>query len=111
MFAPMTDELVGEANVGGEHVMSVAGEEVWLVMVTTEPADEEAGNPSLTGYFVHATAEGAARGLRETLAEVGSGVLTPELFAFETDETGYHGSVTLDDQVISCSVAPLIVNA
>jgi hypothetical protein len=26
--------------------MSVVGEQVWLVMVTSEPADEEPGNPS-----------------------------------------------------------------
>lgn len=89
--------------------MTIAGEEVWLVMVTTEPAEEEPGNPSLTGYFVHASAEGAAQRLREALAEVGGGTLTPELFAFETDETGYHGSVTFDGQVISCSVASLMV--
>jgi len=92
--------------------MSAVGEDIWLVMVTTEPAGEELDNPSLTGYFVHASAEGAAERLRHALAEVGRGAITitPELFAFETDETGYHGSLTIDDQVISCSVASLTVN-
>lgn len=91
--------------------MSIVGEQVWLVMVTTEPAEEELGNPSLTGYFIHASAEGAAKGLRDTLAEVGSNTLIPELIAFETDETGgYHGSITIDGQIISCSVASLTVN-
>ena len=57
--------------------MSMAGKQVWLVVVTTEPAKEEPGSSSLAGYFLHASAEGVAQGLRETLAEVGSGALTP----------------------------------
>jgi hypothetical protein len=48
--------------------------------------------------------------LRDALAEVGGEALTTELFAFETDETGDHGSLTFDHQVISCSVASLTVN-
>ncbi len=36
------------------------GDKVWLVTVTTEPAEETEGNPSLTGYFIHATLEHAA---------------------------------------------------
>lgn len=90
--------------------MSIVGEQVWLVSVTSEPAEDEVGNPSLTGYFIHASAEGAAKGLRDALAEVGSNALIPELIAFETDETGYHGSITIDGQIISCSVASLAVN-
>jgi hypothetical protein len=31
------------------------GDKVWLVTVTTEPAEETEGNPSLTGYFLHAS--------------------------------------------------------
>ena len=50
--------------------MSV-GDKVWLVTVTTEPAEETEGNPSLTGYFLHASREGAADGLRDPLAELG----------------------------------------
>lgn len=30
-----------------ETSISIVGEEVWLVMVSTEPAEEEPGNPSL----------------------------------------------------------------
>ncbi len=57
MFAAMTDRSTCENSTRTATSMSIVGEQVWLVMVTTEPAEEELGNPSLTGYFVHATAE------------------------------------------------------
>jgi hypothetical protein len=71
------------------------GDKVWLVTVTTEPAEETEGNPSLTGYFLHASREGAADGLRSALAECGVDELIPELFETEFEEDGtYHGSFT-----------------
>jgi hypothetical protein len=59
--------------------MSVAGETVWLVAVTEEPAEPEPGNPSMTGHFLYASAEGAAEGLRDKLDEMGLDDLPPEL--------------------------------
>ena len=38
------------------------GDKVWLVTVTTEPAEETEGNPSLTGYFLHASREAPPTG-------------------------------------------------
>jgi hypothetical protein len=89
--------------------MSV-GDKVWLVTVTTEPAEETEGNPSLTGYFLHASREGAADGLRDALAELGIEELIPELFESEFEEDGtYHGSFTIDDQLVSYTVGELTV--
>jgi hypothetical protein len=79
---------------------------VWLVTVTTEPAEETEGNPSLTGYFLHASREGAAAGLRSALAECGVDELIPELFETEFEEDG---SFTLDDQLVSYAVMGLTV--
>ena len=56
------------------------------VTVTTEPAEETEGNPSLTGYFLHASREGPADGLRSALAECGVDELIPELFETEFEE-------------------------
>jgi hypothetical protein len=90
--------------------MSAAGEQVWLVTVTTEPAEDEPGHPSITGYFVHASPDGAFDGLRGALAECGIDDLIPELFESERDEDGrYHGSFTIDDQLVSYSVFALTV--
>ena len=47
--------------------MSAVGEKVWLVAVTEEPAELEPGNPSITGHFLYASAEGAFDGLRDAL--------------------------------------------
>jgi hypothetical protein len=90
--------------------MSAAGEQVWLVTVTTEPAEEEPGNPSLTGYFVHASPEGAADGLRDALDECGIDDLPPELFDGEFEEDGYHGSFAIDNQLVSYNVFALTVH-
>ena len=89
--------------------MSIS-DKVWLVTVTTEPAEETEGNPSLTGYFLHASREGAADGLRSALAECGVDELIPELFETQFEEDGtYHGSFTLDDQLVSYAVMGLTV--
>ncbi|OBB25228.1 hypothetical protein A5792_29645 [Mycolicibacterium peregrinum] len=90
--------------------MSVTGQPIWLVTVTTEPAEEEPGNPSLTGYFAHASPEGAIAGLQAATAECGIDDSAPELFEGEFEEggeAGYHGSFTIDDQLISYHVFPL----
>lgn len=89
--------------------MSV-GDKVWLVAVTTQPGEQTEGNPALTGYFVHASADGAASGLRETLAEIGIDDLIPELFECEFEDDGtYHGSFTIEDQLVSYVVTELTV--
>ena len=68
------------------------------------------GNLSLTGYFLHASREGAADGLRDALAELGIEELIPELFESEFEEDGtYHGSFTIDDQLVSYTVGELTV--
>lgn len=94
----------------GSYILNV-GDKVWLVTITTEPPEETEGNPSLTGYFLHASAEGAASGLREQLDELGIDDLIPELFESEFEEDGtYHGSFTIGDQLVSYAVAELTVN-
>ena len=86
------------------------GDKVWHVTVTTEPAEETEGNPALTGYFLHASREGAADGLRDALAELGIEELIPELFESEFEEDGtYHASFTIDDQLVSYTVGELTV--
>jgi hypothetical protein len=100
---------VASRSPNGKDAMSV-GDKVWLVTVTTEPAEETEGNPSLTGYFLHASREGAANGLRDALAELGIEELIPELFESEFEEDGtYHGSFTIDDQLVSYTVGELTV--
>lgn len=92
--------------------MSAAGGRVWLVTVTTEPDEEEPGNPSLTGYFVHASPEGAVAGLQAAIAECGIDDTIPDLFEGEFQnggEGGYHGSFTINDQFVSYQVLPLSV--
>jgi hypothetical protein len=93
--------------------MSVVGEKVLLVAVTEEPAEPEPGNPSMTGHFLHASAEGAGEGLREVLDEMGIDDMPPELLTstqFEEEIDTYHGSFTIDDKLISYIVASLTVN-
>ncbi|WP_133057934.1 hypothetical protein [Mycolicibacterium conceptionense] len=80
--------------------------------MTTEPAEDEPGNPSLAGYFVHASPEGAIGGLRDAIAEFGIDDSTPELFEGEFEEggdAGYHGSFTAGDQFVSYQVVPLTI--
>ena len=48
--------------------------------------------------------------LRDTLAELGVDELIPELFETEFEDDGtYHGSFTIDDQLVSYTVGELIV--
>ena len=52
----------------------------------------------------------SAHGLRDTLAELGVDELIPELFETEFDDDGtYHGSFTIDDQLVSYTVGELTV--
>ncbi|WP_163887830.1 hypothetical protein [Mycolicibacterium hippocampi] len=86
------------------------GDKVWLVTVTTEPAEETPGNPTMTGYFIHASPDGAADRLREALDECGVDDMPPELFESEFEDDGtYHGSFTIDEQLLSYTVAELTV--
>jgi hypothetical protein len=88
--------------------MSVAGETVWLVAVTEEPAEPEPGNPSMTGHFLYASAEGAAEGLRDKLDEMPPELLTET--QFEEEIGAYFGSFTIDEKLVSFIVVPLSVN-
>jgi hypothetical protein len=93
--------------------MSVVGEKVWLVAVTEEPAEPEPGNPSMTGHFLYASAEGAFDGLRDALDELGVDDMPPELLTeteFHEEIGTYHGSFPIDDKLISYIVAALTVN-
>jgi len=97
----------------GRPRMSVVGAKVWLVAVTEEPAEPEPGNPSMTGHFLYASAEGAGEGLRDILDEMGIDDMPPELLTetqFEEEIGTYHGSFTIDDKLISYIVAPLTIN-
>jgi hypothetical protein len=48
--------------------------------------------------------------LRDALAELGIEELIPELFESEFEEDGtYHGSFTIDDQLVSYTVGELTV--